>query len=68
MSEVGFRVKLTSKRTGRVGWIRPDGTPTDHESEAGCFTRDRAEFWISDIETFYTRTVGRCAYKFEVLS
>jgi hypothetical protein len=61
------KIKMTSTRSGKVGWIRSDGTPSDHESEAGFFTPGEAQATIAEYTENLVRVVGRCANRFEML-
>lgn len=46
-----WHVRLTSKRgTGKILWVRADGSLSDYQSDAGRFTLERAEYWRADIE------------------
>lgn len=61
------KIKMTSTRTGKVGWIRPDGTPSDYESEAGAFSPEAAQDVIDEYTANLVRVVGRNANRFEML-
>ncbi len=61
------KIKMTSTRSGTVGWIRSDGTPSNHESEAGYFTPDAAQATIDEYTENLVRVVGRCANRFELV-
>lgn len=62
------KIKMTSTRTGKVGWIRDDGTPSDYESEAGRFDCRLADLLIADYTATLVRVVGRCANTFTLVS
>ncbi len=43
------RVKLTSTRTGKVIWLRPDGGITEYIGEAGLFTDENVQLAAVDV-------------------
>lgn len=59
---------MVSTRSGRIGWIRADGTPSDYQSEAGRFTAEAAQAVIDDYTATLVRVVGRCANRFELVA
>lgn len=61
------KIKMTSTRSGNVGWVRADGTPSNHEGDAGYFTPAEAEATIAEYTENLVRTVGRCANRFEMI-
>jgi hypothetical protein len=62
-----YKIKMVSTRTGRVGWVRSDGTPSDYESEAGRFDHDAANAVIAEYTEHLTRVVKRCANTFTLI-
>lgn len=64
---IRVEIKMTSTRSGRVAWLRADGTPSDHRSEAGRFDRDAALEVIAEYKEQLTRVVGRCANTFDLV-
>jgi len=63
------RVKIRgrSQRTGAVTWLRADGTPTSHESEAGSYDPERAEATVAEFQAQTTSPVtGRSRWDFEL--
>lgn len=64
---VRFEIKMTSTRSGRVAWLRADGTPSDHRSEAGRFQGSAALDTIAEYQQQLTRVVGRCANTFTMI-
>lgn len=60
-------IKMTSRRTGKVAWLRKDGTPSDYRSEAGYFSDDEANTMIDDYESTLIRVTGTCHMTFQVL-
>ena len=61
------KIKMTSTRSGNVGWIRSDGTPSNYESEAGHFTPEQAQATIDEYTENLVRVVGRCANRFDMV-
>ena len=61
------KIRMTSTRSGRVAWIRQDGTPSEYETEAGHFHRSEAEAVILDYRNTLIRVVGRCANTFDMI-
>lgn len=61
------KIKMTSTRSGRVGWIRPDGTPSDYEGDAGRFDVVAANAVIEEYTATLVRVVGRCANTFTLV-
>ena len=64
---VRFEIRMTSKRSGAVAWIRPDGTPANHRSEAGRFTGSAALAVIAEYTEQLVRVIGRCANTFDLI-
>lgn len=60
-------VRITSMRTGRVGWLSDEATPREHRTEAGLFSQAGAEDAIREYSESLTRVVGRCAWTCEIL-
>lgn len=61
------KIRMTSTRSGRVAWVRGDGTPTDHETEAGRFDRAAAEAVVAEYTETLVCVVGRCANTFDLV-
>lgn len=63
-----MRVKLTSQRTGTVGWLRKDATPTEHITEAAeSLTAAQAESMVSEYKATLLGVTGRCRWTFEIV-
>jgi hypothetical protein len=62
-----LKIKMVSKRSGNVAWIRDDGTPSNYEGEAGHFDGRLANLQIKDYRETLERVVGRCAWNFTLI-
>lgn len=54
-----FVVRLVSLRTGSVCWIDSRGTPVDHRTEAGGYTRAEGEAVFASLRDTIKNTTGR---------
>lgn len=61
-------VKITSQRSGVIGWLRPDGTPSAFKSEAGLFTLEEAAAQCASFRDDLVKTVGVCRWTLDILS
>lgn len=64
-----YLVRMRSRNTGVVAWLRqtPDGSPTDHENEAGRFLEDEAQHLVQEYERALVDVYGQSAWDFEVV-
>lgn len=62
------RIRGRSQRTGAVTWLRADGTPTDHESEAGSYAPGHARTTVAEFQAHTTSPVtGKSRWDLELL-